>query len=60
MPDLWQPRQPGAATDLVYRSRFTTAAPDLQWQDAEQFSAWIAGLVHVGYVGDHLPTANFR
>ncbi|MET0492313.1 MAG: hypothetical protein ABW000_04190 [Actinoplanes sp.] len=43
MPDLWQPREPGTATDLVYRSRFTTAAPDLQWRAAEQFSAWIAG-----------------
>lgn len=38
----WKPRQAVAATDLVYRSQFTSAAPDLRRQAAEQFSTWIA------------------
>jgi hypothetical protein len=38
----WQPRQYGVAGDLVYRSQFTTAAPDLRRLAAEQFSAWVA------------------
>ena len=42
MTENWQPRQAVAATDLVYRSQFTTAAPDLRRRAAEQFSTWIA------------------
>lgn len=42
MAEGWRPRPVGGATDLVYRSLFTTAAPDLGRQAAEQFSAWIA------------------
>ncbi|RSM44165.1 hypothetical protein DMB66_52545 [Actinoplanes sp. ATCC 53533] len=38
----WRPRQYGVAGDLVYRSQFTTAAPDLRRLAAEQFSAWVA------------------
>jgi hypothetical protein len=42
MREVWQPRPAGGATALVYRSQFTTAAPDLRLQAAKQFSAWIA------------------
>lgn len=42
MNETWQPQHSGAATDLVYRSQFTTAAPDLRRRAAEQFSTWIA------------------
>ncbi|GGM40038.1 hypothetical protein ACFFX1_31380 [Dactylosporangium sucinum] len=40
MSSPWQPKQqPGSA--LVYRTHFSTHAPDLRRQAAEQFSAWL-------------------